>query len=123
MNGQYRRISVIGKLTEDFVVPIMYLETSSCLCAWGRFMEQLKAHFGMIVLYLLFQIVLAMAIGVLLFVVVMATCCVACCILMIPYVGTVLLLPVLVFKRSYSLYFLQQFGPEFDVFSRNAVGD
>jgi hypothetical protein len=34
----------------------------------------------------------------------------------IPYLGTVLLLPVLVFKRSYSIYFLRQFGPEYDVF-------
>jgi len=30
--------------------------------------------------------------------------------------GTVLLLPVLVFKRAYPLYFLAQFGPEYDVF-------
>jgi hypothetical protein len=34
----------------------------------------------------------------------------------IPYIGTVLLLPVLVFKRSYPLYFLRQFGPGYDVF-------
>jgi hypothetical protein len=34
----------------------------------------------------------------------------------LPYLGTVLLLPVLVFKRSYSTYFLAQFGPAYNVF-------
>jgi hypothetical protein len=32
------------------------------------------------------------------------------------YLGIVVLFPVLVFKRSYSLYFLAQFGREYDVF-------
>ena len=34
--------------------------------------------------------------------------------MLLPFIGTVLLLPVLVFKRSYSLYFLAQLG--YDVF-------
>jgi hypothetical protein len=29
----------------------------------------------------------------------------------IPYIGTVLLLPVPVFLRSYSIMFMEQFGP------------
>jgi hypothetical protein len=28
------------------------------------------------------------------------------------------MLPILVFERSYSLYYLGQYGPEFDVFAR-----
>jgi hypothetical protein len=48
--------------------------------------------------------------------VVLVTCCCAGCLLLLPYLGTVLLLPVLVFKRAYPLYFLAQFGPEYDVF-------
>jgi hypothetical protein len=36
--------------------------------------------------------------------------------MLLPYVGTVLLLPVLMFKRCYSLCFLARFGPEYDVF-------
>ena len=36
--------------------------------------------------------------------------------MMVPYLGTVLLLPVLVFQRAYSLHFLAQFGPAYDVF-------
>jgi hypothetical protein len=44
------------------------------------------------------------------------TCCIAGCLMALPYVGTVALLPVLVFKRSYSIYYLAQFGPAYNVF-------
>jgi hypothetical protein len=57
-----------------------------------------------------------MAIGILIVMVVLVTCCCAGCLLLLPYLGTVLLLPVLVFRRAYPLYFLAQFGPEYDVF-------
>jgi hypothetical protein len=43
-------------------------------------------------------------------------CCCTGCFLKIPYISTVLLLPILIFKRSYSMYYIQQFCPEFDVF-------
>ena len=57
-----------------------------------------------------------MAIGVLVLVAIVVTCCIAGCLMALPYLGTVVLLPVLVFKRSYSLYYLAQFGPAYDVF-------
>ena len=50
-----------------------------------------------------------------LFIVIIATCCIAGCLMAIPYIGAVLLLPVFVFRRAYSLYYMQQYGPEFDV--------
>jgi hypothetical protein len=65
---------------------------------------------------LLFQIVLGMAIATLILMVVLVTCCCAGCLMALPYLGTVLLLPVLIFKRAYPLYFLAQFGAEYDVF-------
>jgi len=55
-----------------------------------------------------FQILLGMAIGIIVFVAVIITCCIAGCLTILPYIGTVVLLPVLAFKRSYSLYFLAQ---------------
>ena len=39
----------------------------------------------------------------------------------LPFVGTVLLLPVLLFKRAYSLYYLAQYGPQYDVFPQPAA--
>ena len=36
--------------------------------------------------------------------------CVTCCLTAIPYLGTVIMLPIFVFSRSYPLYFLEQLG-------------
>ena len=46
----------------------------------------------------------------------LVTCGCACCFLAIPYIGTVVALPLLVFNRAYSLHYLRQFGSDFDVF-------
>ena len=107
--------AIIHKLTTDFVVPIMFLRRNRCLKAWRELWALLSANAGQFILYFLFSIVLAMAIGLMVMVVMFATCC-CCCLMLLPYVGTVLLLPVLMFKRCYSLCFLAQFGPEYDVF-------
>jgi hypothetical protein len=108
--------ALINKFTEDFVVPILFLRGGKCLAAWREFWGLLAENAGLFALYILFQIVLGMAIGMIVFGAVIVTCCIAGCLMVIPYIGTVLLLPVLVFKRSYPLYFLRQFGPSYDVF-------
>jgi hypothetical protein len=109
--------ALIQKFTMDFVVPIMFLRTTSCVTAWREFLALLSVNKARFVLYILFQIVIAVGIGAVILVAALVTCCCAACILAIPYVGTVLMLPILVFKRAYSLYYFQQFGPQFDVFS------
>ena len=43
--------------------------------------------------------------------------CATCCIAALPYVGTVILLPVFVLFRAYGLLFLRQFGPDYDVWA------
>ncbi len=108
---------LIEKFTTDFVVPIMFLRTTSCIAGWREFLTLLSVNKASFVLYILFQIVIGLCISAIILAAVCVTCCCACCILAIPYIGTVLLLPVFVFKRSYSLYYLRQFGPQFDVFS------
>jgi hypothetical protein len=109
--------ALIQKFTMDFVVPIQFLRGGKCLAAWREFGRLLADHAGLFALYILFQIVLGIAIGIIVVGAVLITCCIAGCLMLIPYLGTVLLLPVLIFKRSYSLYFLRQFGPSFDAFS------
>jgi hypothetical protein len=109
--------ALVCKFTLDFVVPVMSLRTSSCLAGWREVLSLVLANGLSFALYVLFQIVLTLAIGVGVFAIVLLTCCCAGCLLAIPYLGTVLLLPVLIFKRSYSLCFLRQFGAEFDVFA------
>ena len=111
--------ALIRKFTMDFVVPIMSLRRTECTIAWKEFLGLLGDNVGRFTLYVLFQIVLSMAIGLVGLVVLVAvviTCCIAGCLMALPYLGTVVLLPVLVFKRSYSIYYLAQFGLAYDVF-------
>jgi hypothetical protein len=108
--------AIIRKLTLDFVVPIMFLRRNRCLAAWKELMALISGHIGTFILYFLFQIVLCLAIGIIVLGVMIITCCIACCLMALPYLGTVLLLPVIMFKRCYSLYFLAQFGRDYDVF-------
>ena len=107
---------VVHKFTIDFVVPIMFLRTISCTGGWREFLALLSANKARFALYILFQIVIAIAIGSIILAGICITCCCACCILAIPYIGTVLMLPLLVFERAYSLFYLRQYGPQFDVF-------
>lgn len=110
---------IIIKLTTDFVVPLMFLRGSKCVAAWREFLSLVFENLGRFVLYFLFQILLHLAIGMtvlLLLVITCGLCVVGCCMLIIPYIGTVMFLPILAFTRSYSLYYLQQYGSNFDVF-------
>ncbi len=96
-----------------FVVPIMYLRRIGVMAAWGVFRRQfLAGNVSTFVLYVLFQIIMVMTIGTL---ALLATCF-TCCLTVVPYVGTVILLPLFVFARSYQLYFLEQFGGEWRFF-------
>lgn len=124
--------ALVHKFTTDFVVPIMFLRSTSCRVAWREFLTLLSTNKVRFILYILFQILIAMAIGVIgasvacLFacLLVCFTCGIAGCLMILPplsigygYITTVLLLPLSVFKRAYSLHYIRQFGPEFDVFS------
>lgn len=113
----------ISKFTMDFVVPIMFLRTTSCTAGWREFLTILSVNKARFAIYFLFQIVIGMAIGAIKFMGFCIGCCLCCAsfLLLIPYIGTVILLPLPVFTRSYSLLYLKQFGPEFDVFSPETV--
>jgi len=111
-------LSLVRKLTFDFVVPIMFLQTASCVAGWREFLTILSVNKARLALYILFQIVIAIAIGTIVFIGFCIGCCFCCAslLLFIPYIGTVILLPIFIFKKSYTLYYLRQFGPGFDVF-------
>ena len=113
---------IVKKLTTDFVVPIMFLQTVSCSAAWRQFLALLSVNRMRFFIYLLFQIVIGFVVGVLVVACVCLTCCCAGCLFAIPYIGTVAMLPVLVFGRSYSICYLRQYGPAFDVFRAEQQG-
>jgi len=113
---------LVKRFTTDFVLPIMFLRSTSCTTAWRQFLTLLSANKGRFTLYALFRIVIAIAIGVVIALGFCIGCCLCCVsvLLLIPYIGTVILLPVFVFERSYSLCYFRQFGPQFDVFTPEA---
>lgn len=116
-------VSFITSWMESFVVPLMYRYGFTARQAWSRFGVLLKARFWSVVLYSLFVGVLGMAFACALILAGCLTCCCGFMIVAIPYIGTVVLLPVFVFFRLYSVHFLRQFGPEWDADGRIAPPD
>lgn len=105
---------VITLLLHDFVVPAMYLRDVDVMSAWTMVhTEVLAGRMSTIVMYCFMKFVLALGIGGL----AIALTCATCCITAVPYIGTVILLPLLVFGRCYSLYFLEQYGPAWRCFA------
>ncbi|MBN2019063.1 MAG: hypothetical protein JW749_02425 [Sedimentisphaerales bacterium] len=112
-------VGLVIKFVDDFVVPIMALHTASTLAGCKIFLSLMSCNKARMALYILFQFIISMAIGIIASLVCLVACCCCCCTVVLfalPYIGTVILLPLFVFKRAYSLYYLRQFGPQFDVF-------
>ena len=107
---------LIGSLTEDFVVPIQYLRRCGCRTAWGLLLGHMTRFPTAFLLYLLIQIPLSIVTALAVFVFAVITCC-GCCLLFVPYLSTVILLPVFVLHRAYPLHFLAQFGSSWDAFA------
>ena len=98
---------------QHFMIPVMYCRRCRAIDAVPVVWSLISDYPGEITLYFLFWIVLAVASGV----VACLTTCVTCCLAVIPYVGTVILLPVFVCLRSFGLCYLRQFGPGYDVWA------
>jgi len=103
----------VWALFANFMTALMYRRRYRACEAFRTVTRLIAANPGEILLYCLFLIVLALASAVVGCLVTCATCCIAA----IPYIGTVILLPVFVLLRSFSLLFLRQFGPEYDVWA------
>lgn len=107
--------SYISMLLENFVVPLMQRDGICTTEAWRKFLSLHSHHTGTFILFFLWTIVLGIVTALAITLLVIGTCCIAAIPLIIPYLGTVLLLPVLVFYRLIGPEFLKQFGDEFDV--------
>ncbi len=112
---------LVALWTENFVVPIMYRFNLGVLEAWRAFLPWLQTYLGSFVVWVLFLVVVALGLGVVILVAGLLTCCIGLLILALPYVGTVLLLPVWVTYRLTGPIFLAQFSPEFDLFAAVTV--
>lgn len=100
-------------LIYQLMVPVMYRQRCR---AWPAFREVIRlilAHPAPMLLYLLLFIVLCLGAGV----VACLSMPFTCCITVIPYVGTVVLLPIHVLMAAFPLFFVRQFGDAYDVWA------
>jgi len=108
----------IALFLKDFVAALMYRNRISCGQAWKLFLGVFRKspfHFvgyGIIIFLLMIAFAVAVIFAGL------ATCCIGFIFLVIPYISTVVTLPVWYTYRAFSLEYLAQFGPEYDVFRR-----
>lgn len=99
--------SIVLALLDDFVVPLMVVRNVRVGAAWGIARTEVFAgHVGGIILFYFLRFMLAIAAGIAASLVMCFTCCIG----YIPYIGTVLLLPISVFMRAYPLFYLEQLG-------------
>ena len=96
-----------------FMVPVMYRRRCRAVEAFRDVTRLILHNLGSLVLFCLFGIVLIVAVLMIGAIVTCATCCLAA----LPYIGTVILLPLFVCLRGFGLLFLRQFGPDYDVWA------
>ena len=103
-------------LFREFGIPIMFRQGLLARPAFLAALNLARLHPGSVTLFVLLRIALAIAVAVCSLVL----CCgtlIFCCASQWPYVGTVLLLPALIYVRCFTLDCLAQFGPEYDVWT------
>lgn len=108
--------SFIRMVLSQFIVPLMYQRRISVREGWSVFSALLKRNFWRFILYGLMLFVVDLVLGMAILLGILLTCCTAFLLLVIPYIGTVVVLPIYVFRRFIGVEFLRQFGEEFDVF-------
>ena len=106
-------LAFVWALISQLMLPIMYRQRCRARPAFVQAVNLVSSHPGPILLYVLFLLLLAVAV----FMISCAVTCATCCIAAIPYVGTVILLPIPITLGAFSLLFLRQFGPDYDVWA------
>ena len=113
----------ISLFLKDFVAALMYRNRISCSQAWRLFLGVFRKYpfhfvgYGIIIFLLMIAFAVAVVFAGL------ATCCIGFIFLIIPYISTVVTLPVWYMYRAFSLEYLAQFGPEYDAFRRSSPGE
>lgn len=106
-------IALIVGLIMKFMVPVMYRQRCTATEAFRAVGQLIAARPGVFILFALFYFVLLIAMTV----IGCLAACVTCCIAALPYIGTVILLPVVMFLFMYPLCFIRQFGDPYDVWA------
>lgn len=109
-------IAYISSFLNNFVVPIMYKNNLPVMKGWGEFLRLFRKNplhfilFGLLMFVLHVIVILAVVFAG------FFTCCIGFVILAIPYISSVILLPISYTFRAFGVTFLEQFGPEYEIF-------
>jgi hypothetical protein len=103
----------------EFGIPLMFRQGLLARSAFWASMNLIRQHTGSVVVFVLLRIAIFIGVAILSVII----CCATCCIGALPYIGTVLLLPVLVYVKCFTLDCLAQFGPECDVWTVDVPPD
>jgi hypothetical protein len=109
-------LGYISLFLNNFVIPIMYKKDLTAIQAWGLFLNLFKQHIFPFILYGLIILVLTIAVVIGIVLAVIFTCCIGGILLIIPYISSVITLPISYTYRAFSLEFLSQFGEEYNLF-------
>jgi hypothetical protein len=106
-------MSFILFVFREFGVPLMFRNGLLARPAFWESMNLVGRHTGSVVVFVLLRIAIFIGVAILSLII----CCATCCIGMLPYIGTVILLPVLIYVKCFTLDCLAQFGPQYDVWT------
>ncbi|MCC6547583.1 hypothetical protein IT570_10485 [Candidatus Sumerlaeota bacterium] len=111
-------VALLLMLINDFVPLIMFRKRLKFLPAFRIFQALLNDNKGTIAFYLLVRVLLALGIGLLAGFATMLFGCLTCCIGFLPVFVAIPSLPFAVLRRSFNIFYLEQFGPQWEIFNR-----
>lgn len=100
----------------NFVIPIMYKNRIQTNSAWRIFLSFFSKYWGNFVLFGIVLFLLRIAAVIVVFTAGLLSCCIGLVLIVIPYVGSVILLPISYTFRGFGPEFLAQFGEQLDIF-------
>jgi hypothetical protein len=109
-------IAYISMFLNNFVVPIMYKNNLTATQGWGKFLNLFNQSPVPFILYGIIMFCLYVFFIIIIILIGLFTCCCGFLLVALPYIGSVVTLPVSYTFRAYSLEFLEQFGAEYKLF-------
>ncbi len=100
-------------LFREWGIPLIFRRDLPLWQAVGETWEIIRRWPGPTLLFLLLRVALALG----LIVISLLVCCLTCCVAALPYLGTVVLLPALIYIKCFSLDCLAQLSPAYEVWT------
>lgn len=110
-------VSYIIAFLNNFVIPIMYKNRIHTNSAWRIFLSFFARYWGNFILFGIVLFLLRVAAVIVIFTAGLLSCCIGLILIIIPYIGSVILLPISYTFRGFGPEFLAQFGEQLDIFS------